>query len=258
MTLFQRGINYIRYRIIPPHNMHTHPAERFYFREYMQYIQPYLIHGKSLLDAGCQKGRFTIPAVRAGMHVTATDIRQSFFRYIQGRLHSHELVEFRKESLETTCSVLSPESFDVVLCLELLYNLPGPAIHVAGLTRLAKPGGMVIVSHRTPGYYIYRFIRDGNFKAVEQILRNEHPFYNAQTPEELNEIYRGAGLLLQKIVPVGMFSGFGKDTFAGMANPGKLNAGDREALFKMETNPDLIRMFGNNARYWLVIAEKEA
>lgn len=53
-----------------------------------------------------------------------------------------------------------------------------------------------------------------------------------------------------------MFSGFGKDTFAGMANPAKLNAGDREALFKMETNPDLIRMFGNNARYWLVIAKK--
>ncbi|MBK9357969.1 MAG: methyltransferase domain-containing protein [Bacteroidales bacterium] len=256
MTLFQRGVNFIRYRIVPPHNMHTHTAEKFYYGEYMQHLNTFFIKGRSLLDIGCQNGRFTIPAVRAGMEVTATDIRASFFKYIKGKLHTGDQVVFRKESLEKTCKTLTPESFDVVMCLELLYNLPDTAGNLGKLAVLAKSGGMVIASHRSVGYYVYRFIKERNFKAVDQVLKGIHPYYNAQTPEELEIFYQNAGLRIHKIVPVGMFSGFGKDTFSGISNPKRLNPDESEELFKLETDPVLMQLFGNNARYWLVISEK--
>jgi 2-polyprenyl-3-methyl-5-hydroxy-6-metoxy-1,4-benzoquinol methylase len=257
MTIFQRGVNFIRYRIIPPHNMHTHAAEKFYFGEYMLHLSPFFTRGKTLLDIGCQNGRFTIPAVRAGMAVTATDIRSSFFRYIQGRLHAGDQVEFRKESLEKTLNTLDPASFDVVMCIELLYNLPDAEGNLKRLAVLAKPGGIVIASHRTLGYYVYRFIKERNFKAVGQILKGQHPYYNAQSLQELNEFYLNSGLRVKSIIPIGMFSGFGKDTFSGIANPKKLNPDQNEELFKLETEPHLMQMFGNNARYWLVVSERE-
>ncbi|KAF0196936.1 MAG: 2-polyprenyl-6-hydroxyphenyl methylase / 3-demethylubiquinone-9 3-methyltransferase [Bacteroidetes bacterium] len=257
MTIFQRGVNFIRYRIVPPHNMHTHAAERFYFGEYMLHLSTFFAKGKSLLDIGCQNGRFTIPAIRAGMEVTATDIRASFFRYIKGKLHTGDQVIFRKEGLDQTCKVLTPGSFDVVMCIELLYNLPDTAGNIEKLAMLAKPGGVVIASHRSVGYYVYRFIKERNFKAVSEVLNGTHPYYNAQTPEELDELYRNSGLRIQKIIPIGMFSGFGKDTFSCISNPKRLNPEESEELFKLETEPGLIRLFGNNARYWLVIAEKE-
>lgn len=257
MTLFQRGLNFIRYRVIPPHNMYTHKAERFYFDEYMLQITPFFVKGKSLLDIGCQMGRFTVPAARAGMMVTATDIKSSFFRFVRKKIKEHEQVVFRKENLEQTLNNLPPESFDVVMCLELLYNLPDPAGNVKKLTSLVKPGGALITSHRTTGYYVYRFIRERNYAGVDLILNGKHPNYNAQTKDELMQIYQAAGLQIRNLLPVGMFSGFGKDTFSNIANPKKLNSADRKSLFDIETGPELFKLFGNNARYWLVVSEKK-
>lgn len=257
MTLFQRGLNFIRYRIIPPHNMYTHKAERFYFDEYMQQIAPFFVKGQSLLDIGCQMGRFTVPAALAGMKVTATDIKSSFFRFVRKKINKNEQVVFRKENLEQSLDILPPESFDVVMCLELLYNLPDPAGNVTKLTSLVKSGGVLITSHRTTGYYVYRFIRERNYNAINLILNGSHPNYNAQTKEELMRMYEAAGLQIRNLVPVGMFSGFGKDTFSDIANPKKMKSIERESLFNLETDSGLGELFGNNARYWLVIAVKD-
>jgi 2-polyprenyl-3-methyl-5-hydroxy-6-metoxy-1,4-benzoquinol methylase len=257
MTLFERGLNFIRYRIIPPHNMYTHKAERFYFEEYMQHISPFFVKGKSMLDIGCQMGRFTLPAARAGLLVTATDIKSSFFRFVRRKMRENEHVVFRKENLEQSLSKLLSESFDIVMCLELLYNLPDPAGNVEKLISLVKPGGILITSHRTPGYYVYRFIRERNYNGVSLILNGSHPNYNAQSREEIMQIYAAAGIQIRNLVPVGMFSGFGKDTFSGIANPKKLNLSDLESLFNLETDTGLSQLFGNNARYWLVVSEKK-
>lgn len=236
--------------------MYTHKAERFYYNEYANHILPYFKKGNSLLDIGCQKGRFTIPAANAGMEITATDIKSGFFRFIKRQLRGYAHITYRKETLEQTCKAFPPESFDVILCVELLYNLPDIDQNIQKLALLLKPGGVLITSHRTPGYYIYRFVKTKNFEAVRQIMDGTHSYYNAQTSEEIKRILLNTNLEIECVEPIGMFSGFGKDAFTYFANPGKLKSDKREALKMLETNHRLKALFSNNARYLLAISKK--
>lgn len=236
--------------------MYTHKAERFYFEEYASHILPFFEKGKSLLDIGCQMGRFTIPAAKAGMEITATDIKSGFFRFIKRQLKGYSQITFRKENLEQTCQAFPPESFDMILCIELLYNLHDPDENIKKLALLLKPGGLLVTSHRTPGYYIYRFVKTSNYKAINQIIDGNHPYYNAQTMDKLKQILRDSNLNVKCVEPIGMFSGFGKDAFTHIANPGKLNPEQKSALKMLETSPELKNLFSNNARYLLAVSEK--
>lgn len=257
LNFSRRVINFARYRLIPPHNMFSHKAEQFYFDEYMQFISPYLIKGQTMLDIGCQMGRFTIPAALAGVKVVATDIRTSYFRFISKEINGIGNVEFRHETLEQSLSSLPKEQFDVVMCLELLYNLPDTEQNLQKLALLLKPGGVLITSHRSPGYYLFRFIREKNFEAANLILQAKHPDYNAQTVDELKTLCIKSGLELLQLVPVGLFSGFGSDAFSGIANPMKLSEQEKQALKQFETNPDLGKLYGNSARYNLMIGKRK-
>jgi 2-polyprenyl-3-methyl-5-hydroxy-6-metoxy-1,4-benzoquinol methylase len=256
---FARKIKgFVLYRLMPPHNMFTHPAEKYYYQQYNHYISGYFERGKSLLDVGCQMGRFTIPAAIAGMHVTATDIRTTYFKYISKHLNRRGNVDFRHETLEKSLSELENKKFDVVMCLELLYNLSEPENNFKALSRLVKPDGVIITSHRTPGYYLYRFIREKKYTEAGMVLSKNHPYYNAQTPAELSSWCSDSGLELISLVPVGVFSGFGSDAFTGIANPGKLNSEQAKQLNELETNAELQKLFINNARYMLLIARKKS
>ncbi len=237
--------------------MFTHKAERFYYEEYNHYISPFLLKGQSLLDIGCQMGRFTIPAALAGMNVTATDLRKSYFRFISKRIEGRGNVEFRHETLDQSLKNLPQSHFDVILCLELLYNLPDPLQNIQKLSILLKPGGVLITSHRSPGYYLHRYIREKNFDAARLILDAKHPDYNAQTIEELTEMCRKLELKLMQLAPIGMFSGFGSDAFSGISNPAKLTENQQKELFSLETNADLIHLFSNSARYNLMITKRD-
>lgn len=246
----------MKYRLLPPHNMFTHQAERFYYEEYNHYISPYMIQGQNLLDIGCQMGRFAIPAALAGMNVTATDLRKSYFRFISKRIEGRGNVEFRQETLEQSLKNLPQNHFDVILCLELLYNLPDPLQNIQKLSTLLKPGGVLITSHRSPGYYLYRYIGEKNFDAARLILDAKHPDYNAQTVGELSQICSKAGLKLLQLAPIGMFSGFGSDAFTSILNPAKLSENQKKELLRLETNADLIHLFPNSARYNLMITKR--
>jgi SAM-dependent methyltransferase len=147
--------------------------------------------------------------------------------------------------------------FDVVMCLELLYNLPDPAQNLQKLAMLLKPGGVLITSHRSPGYYLFRFIREKNYEAANLILQAKHPDYNAQTVDELKTLCLQSDLELLQLVPIGLFSGFGSDAFSGIANPAKMSEQNKLALSRFETNHDLSQMFGNSARYNLMIGRQK-
>jgi hypothetical protein len=116
---------------------------------------------------------------------------------------------------------------------------------------------VLITSHRSPGYYIFRFIREKNFEAANLILTAKHPDYNAQSVDDLKALCIQSGLELLQLVPVGLFSGFGSDAFSGIANPMKFSEQEKKSLLQFETNPDLGQLFGNSARYNLLIGRKK-
>ena len=252
----RRFLDFVKNRLSPPHNSSVYKAEQFYFEEYNHYISPWFVKGQELLDVGCQMGRFTIPAALGGMKVTATDLRTRCFRHISKQIDGRGNVEFRHETLEQSLKNLPQQQFDVILCLEMLHKPPELQQNIEKLSLLLKPGGVMITSHRSPGYYLFRLIREKNFEAARHFIDSDHPEYITQTDEELMEICRQSGLELLKLAPIGLFSGFGSDPFSGIANPEKMSEDEKQKLFSLETNPQLMRLFANSARYNLMITRR--
>lgn len=244
-----------------PHNMHRHSAEQYYFSIYWHYMFPFLEKCHKILDIGCQKGRFTIPLIELDKYVVATDIFHEYGQYIQRYIKQNmpqkeHLFTYRCESINQTLENLTPNTFDAVLCLELLYNLPSGENYLSGLGALVKPEGYLITSHRTAGYYIYRYLKERDYTALLQIMQNSHPYYNWQTAEQLQHIYQSIGFRVLGCYPIGMFSGFGRDPFAVIANPARLSKKWKDHLFEAETAEQMKALFINSARYIFIIGQK--
>lgn len=234
--------------------MYTHKAEQHYFELYYPTIKQYLAPHSNLLDIGCQNGRFTIPLANEGHTLTATDIDDTYFEFIQSHISDSKSINFHKEQIIKSISRLPQGHFDGILCLELLYTMHNTPELLRGLLKLIKPKGLLITSHRPLGFYIYQYIKEKNFRALFQMLNDKHPAFNAQTPEALRELYTKAGYYVEEIKPIGMFSGFSKDPFLSIANPELMEPSHLDNLSKLESNPQLQSMFANNARYLLVVA----
>lgn len=236
------------------HNMHVHHAEQYYFKQYFTYIEPFLKMNMRVLDVGCQYGRFTIPMAKMNLDVTATDLKKKYFTYISKKIPDHSKVTFRQEEISATINALKGEKFDMVLCTELLYNLPDPLALLKGLKTLLSPEGILIASHRSLGYYIHLFLKKKKYDELKKMLGNQHPGYNACLLDDLLLMYDSVGLKVIETYGIGLFSGYGQDPFSGSSDPGCLSMNQKEHLFKFETDKSLQSAFINNARYIMVIA----
>lgn len=240
----------------PVFNMHKHKAEQYYFKQYINIIYDFLKPNSKILDIGCQYGRFTIPLVNKGHTLVCTDINEKYFSYIKKQLNPSTNTSFIKEIIDETILNQTHKEYDAILCLELLYNLNNPEKYVSNLSKLLKKEGLLITSHRSIGYYGYRFLKEKNYQGFNDIQQNKHISYNALPHNELIKLYENNGFKVLKTHGIGIFSGFYTDAFAGIANPQKLNENELNNLSLLENDESLNKMFINNARYILVIAQK--
>lgn len=240
----------------PVFNMHKHKAEQYYFKQYINIIYEFLKPNSKILDIGCQYGRFSIPLIDKGHALVCTDINEKYFSYIKKQLSVSSNVSFIKESIEKTILNQTHKEYDAILCLELLYNLNNPEQYIYNLSKLLKKEGLLITSHRSIGYYGYRFLKENNCHGFSDILQNKHISYNALPHDELIKLYENNRFKILKTYGIGIFSGFYSDAFAGIANPQKLNENELNDLSLLENDENLNKMFINNARYILVIAQK--
>jgi 2-polyprenyl-3-methyl-5-hydroxy-6-metoxy-1,4-benzoquinol methylase len=210
----------------------------------------------AVLDIGCQHGRFTLPLLNAEYNVTATDIKQKFLDSIKANAPAGAILTLRKENIDTTVANKTGDKYDVIFCLELLYLMPDFQNIIGKLAEMLHPGGILVTSHRTKGYYNYRFAHEQNEKAAQQILENVHPHFNAQTPDQILSIFSSNKMNVLSQQGIGMLSGFDRDPFTHIANPAKMNAEELNTLFAQETNAITQHLFINNARYLLVVSQK--
>lgn len=261
LQLARKISSFLQHHLKKPHNMHKHEAEQFYFQIYWHYIEPLVNKMQYVLDIGCQMGRFTIPLIERKIRVVATDINKKYgnyiFKYIKQNIPENIIYfQYRCESIEQTLKNFDKNTFDAIFCIELLYNLNGGIKYIQPLANLVKSEGYLITSHRTLGYYLYRFLHEKKCIDLEKIFLNLHPNYNWQTIENLYNIYKTSGLKVLGSHPIGMFSGFENDPFSHIANPKMLNKKWKKILFEIETNHNYAQLFSNNARYILMIGQK--
>ena len=108
-------------------------------------IEKLLPRDLTLADVGCGTGSLTFELARFAKKVIGVDLSREMLRRARAVAKEKEVrnVEFRQgDALKLP---LGTHSVDGAFCVMVLHYLPDPARTVAGLCRVARPGGSVIV-----------------------------------------------------------------------------------------------------------------
>lgn len=256
--MIKRILRAIRRKMTPKvyHDMRTHPAERHYFDLYWSHISPLLSPSMDTIDIGAQNGRFTFPMAERVKSVLATDVHAPFLENICSNMANHSNITLAEENLDQTLG--RAESFDLALCLEVLYTLKDLPNLIKRCNNIIEPSGYLIASHRTIGYYAYRYLGAQNYGELDQVLSGTHPAFEGHDPDTLTAYYAQAGFKVVKCEPIGLFSGFGQDAFTPIIDAAHAANDQLEKLKFYEQNDRLKQLLINNARYLLIIAQKPA
>ncbi len=149
---------------------------------------------KSLLDVGCGGGILCEAMAQRGAQVKGIDMGETPLQV--ARLHGLESgadVDYQKITAEQLAEQ-TPESYDVVTCLEMLEHVPDPASVISACTRLVKPGGDVYFStiNRNPKAFLFAIV--GAEYMLNMLPRGTHSYASFIRPSELTRWAREAGL----------------------------------------------------------------
>ena len=192
---------------------------RLMFHLHMHFLQGFLGPGKSVLDAGCGAGRFSIQIARAGSEVTLLDISEQQIQLAKQKVQEAGLVvDDARFVVADICdlSLFQSNTFDVTVCyggaLNYLFDKTSQAI--GELMRVTKPGGTILASVMSrwgvfrftiayeklnpreffskPDYWLISQVADtGNLTAHPEV---NHPPRHFFTSGELRSCFQAVGL----------------------------------------------------------------
>lgn len=98
-----------------------------------------------LADIGCGTGSLTLELARFARKVIGVDLSGEMLRRARAIAKARELanIEFRQGDVHKL--PLAAHSIDAVFCVMVLHFLPDPARAIAGLCRVVRPGGAIIL-----------------------------------------------------------------------------------------------------------------
>src|SRR5690606_38612639 len=108
---------------------------------------------------------------------------------------------------------------------------------------LLRSGGAFLITHKPPAYFLLQSLRNGNVQdallvqnqSSGRLTKGHHRvFYNWQTLEQIQQIYREVGGLISSMHPIGPYSGFSVDPFSDICDPGSLDDERRALLAQLE------------------------
>ncbi len=152
------------------------------------------LQGKRVVDVGCGGGILAESLAASGAQVTGIDLSEKALKV--ARLHQLESgvqVDYRLVAVEALAEE-TPESFDVVTCMEMLEHVPDPASVMAACARLVKPDGWVFFStlNRNPKSYLFAIL--GAEYLLNLLPKGTHEWARFIKPHELASYARQGGL----------------------------------------------------------------
>jgi 2-polyprenyl-3-methyl-5-hydroxy-6-metoxy-1,4-benzoquinol methylase len=103
-------------------------------------VLPLQMHGVRLLDAGCGTGIFSAAAVERGAEVTSLDVGEALLSRVAAKCESRRVVG------DVTALPFADESFDVVLCTEVIEHVREPRRAIGELVRVLRPTGQLVLT----------------------------------------------------------------------------------------------------------------
>ena len=169
----------------------------------INFIQRFIsLQDKRFVDVGCGGGILTEGLAKKGANMLGIDLSEDLIDIadLHG-LESGVSASYKKISAEALAEA-EPESFDHVVCMEMLEHVPEPGSVIAACAKMVKPGGYVFFStlNRKPKAYLLAIV------AAEHILKmlpaGTHDYKTFIKPSELNQSARNAGLELQGMIGI--------------------------------------------------------
>lgn len=125
---------------------------RYRIRKILELLTPYARRNELLLDAGCGGGTVSIPYAMAGGRVIGIDIGPGFVEKAEKESEKLGLKNKTKFLVGDiiNLSFLRGNTFDVVLCSEVLEHLLKPHKALKESKRVLKNGGILILTTPNP------------------------------------------------------------------------------------------------------------
>lgn len=98
------------------------------------------LKGRRLLDAGCGTGYFSRQALHRGAKVTSVDIGVNLLKEARKKGAPQPVAS------DVTKLAFGDQTFDVVVSSECIEHTPSPATAVSELSRVLRPGGILVVT----------------------------------------------------------------------------------------------------------------
>ena len=157
------------------------------------------LEGAQTVDVGCGGGILAEGLASEGAKVTGIDVAPRVLA--TARLHLHESgheIDYREVTVEALAQE-SPESFDVLTCMEMLEHVPDPSSVIAATANLLKPGGHGFYStlNRTPLAFALGIVGDEHIARL--LPRGTHRYDRFIRPSELSAWLRSAGMIVRDI-----------------------------------------------------------
>ncbi len=162
-----------------------------------EFIQKHTaLENKTLLDVGCGGGILSEALAKLGAQVSAIDLAPQSIEIAKLHLYESNL-SVNYECIEVGAkAVQSPESFDVIACMEMLEHVPDPAYIIQECAKLLKSGGMAFFSTLNRNFKSYAL----GVVAAEYILnlvpQGTHDYQKFIKPAELRNMLKQAGFEL--------------------------------------------------------------
>jgi 2-polyprenyl-6-hydroxyphenyl methylase / 3-demethylubiquinone-9 3-methyltransferase len=150
--------------------------------------------GLRVLDIGCGGGLVAEPLARLGATVTAIDPAPENIG--AARRHAEPqglMIDYRACLAEEL--VASGETFDCVVCLEVIEHVPDPAAFVAMVAKTVRPGGLLVMSTINRTLKAYALAIVGAEYVLGWLPRGTHQWDRFVTTDEMRGHLRNAGLV---------------------------------------------------------------
>jgi 2-polyprenyl-6-hydroxyphenyl methylase / 3-demethylubiquinone-9 3-methyltransferase len=152
------------------------------------------LSGARTLDVGCGGGLLAESLARAGAAVTGIDLAPTMIE--TARLHALDaglLIDYRVDAAETL-NATHLDKYDVVTCMEMLEHVPDPAVTLAVLGKLVRPGGDVFVSTINRNLKSFVLAIVGAEYLANLVPRGTHEYDRLLKPSEIARFARAANL----------------------------------------------------------------
>lgn len=153
----------------------------------------------SIIDVGCGGGIAAAALCRQGGIVTGIDANNHNIQASKHHASQNNLaINFINQTVEEHI-IKHANSYDIVVCFEVIEHVAEPAEFIINLTSLIKPGGMMILStiNRTIKAYLLAIIM------AERVLgwmpKDTHDYEKFIKPSELKKFLRPAGRQIKEL-----------------------------------------------------------